>query len=131
MDFGQVSLIEADRAEGEIWNYEGEEAGRMNDGKGVVGRRVERLTRMRVHLHADAQFLLGQGEPKLVQPSVVEHEAAKVGLMLGVDNLGDSLGGFPGTDPKNLTFALPAATAAEVRECLGEDAARQPIRGGH
>jgi hypothetical protein len=86
---------------------------------------------VRVHLNTDTQVRPCEGEPEVVQPTVVEHEAFVVSLVLGVDSPGNGLGRLPGADPKDLTFALAATTAAEVRECLIEDAARQTVGGRH
>ena len=131
LDFGQEGVLESNRAEGEIRNDQGEKADRVDHGKGVVGRRVERLGWVRVHLNANAQVLLGEPEPEIVQPAIVEHKAAGVRLVLRVDSPTDCIGRVPGADPKDLTFASSATAAAEVRKGLIKDATRQSVDGGH
>jgi hypothetical protein len=91
---------------------------------------VERLAWVRVHLNTNAQVLLRESEPETVQPAVIEHKAANVRLVLGVDSLTDCIGGVPGADPKDLAFASSATAAAEVRKCLVENATRQPVDSG-
>src|SRR6267378_669518 len=79
----------------------------------------------------NAQVFLGKAAPEVVQPMVVEHKAADVRLVFGVNSLGDGVGRLPRADPKDLTFAPTETAAAEVRECLIKDAARQAVNGRH
>ena len=54
----------------------------MNDGKGVIGRRVERLAWVGVDLNANTEVFLGEMEPEIVQPLIVENKAADVSFVL-------------------------------------------------
>src|SRR5882672_3328984 len=111
LDFGQEGVLESNRAEGEIRNDQGEKADRVDDWKGVVGLRVERLGWVRVHLNTNAHVLLRESEPEIVQPAVIEHKAANVRLVLRVDSFTDYISRVPGADPKDLTFASSATAA--------------------
>jgi hypothetical protein len=50
-------------------------------------------------LNPDTQVPSGERDPELVQPTIVEHEAASMSVMFGMDSFGDAMGGMPGTQP--------------------------------
>ena len=88
---------------------------------------MKSLARVRVDLNADTQILLSKTEPKVIEPAVVEHKSADMRLVFGMDDPRDRLRRIPRAYPKDLTFASTATAAPEVRECLIEYVAWQPI----